>query len=143
MQAFPTAFKGSLLLITLNVFTTRFSDSGLSGLYTSLFLGYNPLSNMNHQDLFKLLRTVHKNVRCPQCGRQYVFSDIKIRSIVDSVCFLELNCTDHMPLIATVFIDSNRQDNFNFKPIQSNDVIETHKILKDFSGGFEEMFNKR
>ena len=99
---------------------------------------------MNHQDLFKLLRTVHRNVRCPQCGRQYVFSDIKIRGIVDSVCFLELDCTDHMPLVATVMIE-HQKNNFsksNERPIESDDVIETHKILKDFCGNFEDIFNK-
>ncbi|OQB06421.1 MAG: hypothetical protein BWY19_00232 [bacterium ADurb.Bin212] len=99
---------------------------------------------MNHQDLFKLLRTVHRNVRCPQCGRQYVFSDIKIRGIVDSVCFLELNCTDHMPLVATVMIEHQKHSYADKKsrPIESDDVIETHKILKDFSGNFEEIFSK-
>lgn len=100
---------------------------------------------MNHQDLFKLLRTVHRNVRCPQCGRQYIFSDIKIRGIVDSVCFLELSCTDHMPLVATVVIDNitKNQDNTRLKPISSDDVIEAHKLLKEFKGNFEEIFSSK
>ncbi len=98
---------------------------------------------MNHQDLFKLMRTVHRNVRCPQCGRQYNFSDIKIRGIVDSVCFLELNCTDHMPLVATVVIEQKGQaPKIKYEPIKSDDVIETHKFLKEFNGGFEQYFNK-
>lgn len=98
---------------------------------------------MNHQDLFKLMRTVHRNVRCPQCGRQYDFSDIKIRGIVDSVCFLELNCTDHMPLVATVVIEQKSQTPKNeYEPIKSDDVIEAHKFLKRFNGGFEQYFKK-
>lgn len=97
---------------------------------------------MNHNDLFNLLRTVHRNVRCPQCGRQYAFSDINIRGIVDSVCFLELHCTDHMPLVATVMID-NKKPASEASPIQSDDVIETHRMLKDFDGGFKEIFEKK
>ena len=94
---------------------------------------------MNHKDLFKLLLTVHKNVRCPQCGKQYAFSRIKIRGIVDSVCFLELYCSDHMPLITTVITPEGANLGVNSKVV-SNDVIETHRFLKKFQGGFEEMF---
>ena len=96
---------------------------------------------MNHNDLFNLLRTVHRNVRCPQCGRQYAFSDIKIRGIVDAVCFLELHCTDHMPLVATVMVENKQnQPQVVSEPIQSNDVIEAHRFLKDFDGGFKDIF---
>ena len=100
---------------------------------------------MNHKDLFNLLRTVHSNVRCPQCGRQYAFSDIKIRGIVDSICFLELHCTDHMPLVATVMIEQkgDKHKNYNNSPIKSDDVIEVHKALKDFKGNFQKMFNQK
>lgn len=98
---------------------------------------------MNHQDLFKLLRTVHHNVRCPQCGRQYTFSDIKIRGIVESICFLELHCREHMPLIATVVIENISERFIHNEPIKSDDVIETHKFLKGFHGGFKEIFKQK
>lgn len=94
---------------------------------------------MSHQDLFKLLRTVQKNVRCPQCGKQYAFLDIKIKGIIDSLCFLELHCGEHLPLITTV-MSSGGKNNIEQAKIASNDVIETHKFLKKFQGGFEQMF---
>lgn len=97
---------------------------------------------MNHNDLFNLLRTVHRNVRCPQCGKQYSFSDINIRGIVDSVCFLELQCTDHMPLVATVMMEHKKEPKAE-RPIQSDDVIEAHRLLKDFKGNFKEIFEKK
>ena len=98
---------------------------------------------MNHNDLFNLLRTVHRNVRCPQCGRQYSFSGIKIRGVIDSICFLELHCTSHMPLIATVMMQNKKQmDKVVSSNILVNDVIETHKFLKNFKGGFEQIFRK-
>ncbi|MFA7244080.1 MAG: hypothetical protein WC080_02230 [Patescibacteria group bacterium] len=98
---------------------------------------------MNHNDLSNLIRTVQKNVRCPQCGKQYCFDDIKIRGVVDSVCFLELLCKDHMPLLATVMLnDKAAITNKSGDPIISNDVIETHKFLKEFKGTFQEIFKQ-
>ena len=97
---------------------------------------------MNHNDLSNLLRTVQKNVRCPQCGKQYNFDEIKIRGVVDSICFLELHCKDHMPLLATVMLNENKSMLNSSDPVISNDVIETHKFLKGFKGSFKEIFNQ-
>jgi hypothetical protein len=96
---------------------------------------------MNNQEIFKLLQTVQRNVRCPQCGRQYLFTDIKIRGLVDSICFLELNCTGHMPLIATVMLNptGSKETNKN-NDIVIDDVIEAHKFLKKFDGDFKKLF---
>jgi hypothetical protein len=91
---------------------------------------------MNQKDIFNLLRTVQSNVKCPQCGKPYDYSRIKIRGILDKVCFLELNCTTHMPLIATVMLPFNK-DVKNRQIIEANDVIEVYKILKSFKGGFK------
>lgn len=98
---------------------------------------------MNHQELYNLLKTVKKNIRCPQCGKQYDFSQIKIRGISDFVVFLELTCTDHMPVLATVAITGKTEiNNFDGVTINNNDVIETYKFLKKFSGGFDKLFKK-
>jgi len=96
---------------------------------------------MNHQDLYKLLVTVQKNVRCPQCGKSYDFPLIQIRGIVDSLIFLELNCSSHMPLLATVSLSKQSPSfNGNRSEVTSNDVIETYKFFKDFNGSFENLF---
>lgn len=96
---------------------------------------------MNHQDLYKLLVTVQKNVRCPQCGKSYDFPLIQIRGIVDSLIFLELNCSSHMPLLATVSLSKQSlSSNSNRSEVTSNDVIETYKFFKDFNGSFENLF---
>jgi hypothetical protein len=96
---------------------------------------------MNHQDLYKLLVTVQKNVRCPQCGKSYDFPLIQIRGIVDSLVFLELNCSGHMPLLATVSLAKQTPATTLSKTeVTSNDVIETYKFFKDFNGSFENLF---
>lgn len=98
---------------------------------------------MKDKEMFDLMRTVYRNVRCPQCGQKYMFSDIKIRGIVDDICFLELNCPGHMPLIATVTVKRiSSSEKIPEGAIKANDVIETHKFLKTFDGGFEETFKK-
>jgi len=105
-------------------------------------LGNNSLENMNHQELYKFIESVRKNVRCPQCGKQYTFENIEIRGIVESIMFLELHCQDHMPLLATVAISTSRKENKK-EQITSNDVIEIYKYLKKFSGNFTELFENK
>lgn len=99
---------------------------------------------MNNKELYKLLQTVQKNIHCPQCGKEYSFSEIKIRGIIESIVFLELNCSDHMPVLATVTLDiQSKLQKKNNSKVTSNDVIETYKILKDFSGGFDKLFKNK
>ncbi len=97
---------------------------------------------MNHQELYKLIQTVQKNVKCPQCGKPYSFKNIEIRGIVETIMFLELHCSSHMPLLATVSL-SNKTLSKQQEKITSNDVIEIYKYLKDFSGSFSEIFGKK
>lgn len=99
---------------------------------------------MNHKELFKLLKTIRKNIRCPQCGKEYQFSQIKIRGIAETIVFLELSCPEHMPVLATVALNSKLAP---AKPagkvIDNNDVIATYKFLEKFSGGFRKIFQKK
>lgn len=96
---------------------------------------------MNHQDLYKLLKTIQKNVRCPQCGKQYIFESIDIKGIIDSMVFLELHCPSHSPLVATVAMTKQKRK-ANEGNVTNNDVIETYKFLKNFNGGFEKVFKE-
>jgi len=97
---------------------------------------------MNHQELYKLLVTVQKNVRCPQCGLAYDFSSIQIRGIVDTIVFLELNCKNHMPLLATVTVSSHPIAKGRLEKVTSDDVIEIYRFFKGFDGNFEKLFNQ-
>jgi hypothetical protein len=99
---------------------------------------------MNHQELYNLLKTVRKNIRCPQCGRQYDFSEIKIRGIADFIVFLELSCTSHMPVLATVAL-TKKFDNSKIigNSINNDDVIDAYKFLENFPGGFEKIFQNK
>ncbi len=102
---------------------------------------------MNHRELFNLLKTVKKNIRCPQCGREYNFSQIKIRGIAEFIVFLELSCSDHMPVLATVALSkpNNKpaEPEKNTSVINSDDVIATYQFLEKFSGGFDKIFQNQ
>lgn len=100
---------------------------------------------MNREELFNLLKTVRQNIRCPQCGKQYSFADIRVRSVAEFVVFLELSCSDHMPVLATVALakDLSKKDNAKAEAVCNNDIIKTYEFLKDFSGGFQRIFNKK
>lgn len=96
---------------------------------------------MTHQDLFKLLQSIRKNIHCPQCGKSYGFNQIQIRGIVDSIVFLEMACKSHMPVLATVTYAPDKLKNLNLdEKISSNDVLAAHAFLKNFSGNFEQVF---
>lgn len=97
---------------------------------------------MNHQDLYKVIQTVQKNVRCPQCGESYDFLRINIRGIMDAVIFLELFCKNHAPLFATVAFNQSNRNNKTAERVGSNDVIAAHKFLNNFRGSFDVLFRK-
>lgn len=98
---------------------------------------------MKHEELYKLLVTVQKNVHCPQCGKSYGFSKIHIRGIVDTIVFLELSCTSHMPLLATVSLSKTNAANVNSgEKINSDDVIDMYRFMKNFDGKFEKLFEE-
>lgn len=97
---------------------------------------------MNHKELYNLLTTVRKNIRCPQCGKQFDFSQIKIRAIAEFVVFLELTCPDHMPVLATVALQSNKMPDGerSLSLIDNNDILEAHNALESLSGSVELLF---
>ena len=96
---------------------------------------------MNHKELYNLLKTVRKNIRCPQCGKQFDFSQIKIRAIAEFVVFLELTCTDHMPVLATVALQSGKlTDDKSMELIDGNDILDTHNALESLNGSLESLF---
>lgn len=101
---------------------------------------------MTHQDLYKLLTMVQKNVRCPQCGKPYDLSLIQIRGIVESVIFLELACINHMPLLATVTMTQTMSKPIGHPDknrVNSDDVIEMYRFLENFHGSFKKLFDDK
>lgn len=60
------------------------------------------MNGKNFQELIKNLQVFYK---CPSCGSNYHFDDIKFLGKVDSHCFMQLNCHDcSLPVLATVLL---------------------------------------
>lgn len=98
---------------------------------------------MNHKELYNLLCTVKKNIRCPQCGKEYEFSQIKIRGIAEFIVFLELSCSSHMPVMATVALSNKQTPEKDVEKVNNDDVLDTYKFLEKFSGGFDKIFHNK
>lgn len=60
---------------------------------------------MNSDEIQKILQTVVKRLRCPHCGKHYAFENIHIVSSTKSICFLQLKCENHLPVIASVAVN--------------------------------------
>ena len=86
---------------------------------------------------------MQKNVRCPQCGKQYNFSDIQIKSVMEPIVFLEMHCSSHMPLLATVTMQKQSKPKIISETVNQDDVIDLYKFLKNFNGSFEELFQNK
>ena len=96
---------------------------------------------MNNKELYKLIQTVQKNIRCPQCGKEYLFSKIRIKGIMDKIVFIELSCTTHMPVLATVSIAGKEiHDKIIKNKITNDDVLDIYETLQKFNGDFEKIF---
>lgn len=60
------------------------------------------MNGKNFQELIKNLQVFYK---CPSCGSNYHFDDIKFLGKVDSHCFMQLSCHDcSLPVLATVLL---------------------------------------
>ena len=85
---------------------------------------------MTSNKIQKIFQTIQKKVRCPHCGRQYSFENIHILSSTGSICFLKLECGNHMPMLASVAMSSPRIENVACSTeITANNVLDVHEKL--------------
>ena len=117
---------------------------------------------MNTNQIRKLLASLQLVMRCPGCGKKYNLDEIFLRGSMGNTYFLQLDCANcHTPVYATIALTGNLKEvakNFEqlqMKPqkidqstgkkldkISSDEIIDTHKFLKDFKGDFESEFSK-
>jgi len=95
---------------------------------------------MNSSEIQKIFQTVAKRIRCPHCGRQYSFENIHVLNSTESICFLQLECGNHMPTLASVAINGpkisvEKQE----KKVSTDDLLEAHRKLLQIKD-IEELF---
>jgi hypothetical protein len=95
---------------------------------------------MTQEELKKVLQTVNKNIRCPSCGKKYDFGHIHIKGFVNNLCFLELNCPDHLPLFATIAAPQNKDLGAEKNEVIDNDyIIQAYQALHNYQGRISDL----
>lgn len=98
---------------------------------------------LTQEELKKILHTIYKNIRCPSCGKQYEFGRIHIKGYFNNLCFLELHCSDHLPLYATIAAPSRGPVEINTKSAIDDDyIINAYDSLSSHQGSISELLNK-
>lgn len=95
---------------------------------------------MTQEELKKVLQTIYKNIRCPQCGKKYDFGHIHIKGFFNNLCFLQLECPDHMPVYATIatpIVTSGPLP--NTETIDSDYILSAYQSLQNHKGKISEL----
>jgi len=85
---------------------------------------------MNISEIQKIFLTIVRNFRCPICGKRYSYENIHVISLSGSICFLQLECFGHMPMMASVSIVGNNTFQSHHTPITADEVIDSFERLK-------------
>lgn len=97
---------------------------------------------MTQEELKKILHTVYKNIRCPSCGKQFEFGHIHVKGFFNNLCFLELQCSDHLPLYATISAPAAAQPELKLnKTIDNEYIISAYDSLTRHTGSLSELLS--
>jgi len=94
---------------------------------------------MNPNEIQKIFQTVVKSVRCPHCGKRYSYDNIHVVSSAGSVYFLQLECLGHVPMLATVSVNTGSGKIEEVVPITSDEVILAYKEISNTTS-FKKIF---
>jgi len=100
---------------------------------------------MTQEELKKILHTIHKNIRCPSCGKKFEFGRIHIKGCFNNLCFLQLECRDHLPLYATIStpLNSKANENGKLEVIDSDYIINAYECLSNFNGQISDLIKQK
>lgn len=85
---------------------------------------------MNSDEIQKIFQTVARRLCCPHCGRHYTFENIHIVNSSKNLCFLQLECENHLPVMASVAVNGPK---ITIEKQQSqitvDDVLDAHEKI--------------
>lgn len=110
---------------------------------------------MNHKYLQNIIKNLREYYKCPSCGTNYFFEDIKILGQMDTYCFVQLSCHNcDMPVLATVSVGEvykpddktmndlslAEEDKFaRMSNISPDEIANFHKFISNFHGHFSDL----
>lgn len=105
---------------------------------------------MNFNQLRAIIKNIRSQIQCPTCNGAYTSEDISVVSAVANRCVLVAQCVScNMPILVTATLSSLdqpvRDDNIVTEHkllkeirtedlISSDDVLDVHQLLKEYSG---------
>ena len=110
---------------------------------------------MNHKYLQNIIKNLREYYKCPSCGTNYFFEDIKILGQMDTYCFVQLSCHGcSMPVLATVSVGEvhkpydktmndlslAEEDKFaRMGNISPDEIASFHKFISSFRGHLSDL----
>lgn len=89
-------------------------------------------------NLREIIQQIQQDLYCPVCGKNYEIGEIRLKGLFDHTLIIQTICANgHITLFMTA-CNLNRPKS----PINSNDIIELHKMLEQFDGDFQNLWNK-
>jgi len=103
----------------------------------------------------RFIKKLLSNMKCGVCGQHYEPANIKVLEHREDLWFLSVYCPGckSQGLVAAVIREGKAPEIVTelteveksklATPIESDDVIDMHTFLKDFSGDFSSLFYKK
>lgn len=89
-------------------------------------------------NLHEIIAQIQRELHCPICGKKYEVREIKLKGIIGQSLMIQTTCQKgHMTLFVTTIKKVN-----NSAPINSNDVIELFRAIKNFDGDFHKLWKQ-
>lgn len=95
---------------------------------------------MKDEAMYAILKRVQQNLSCPVCKRQFKLEELKVKGVLDKNFLIQASCYDNHPPALVLFIANSLKKNEH--AISTDDVIDLHKTLKNFTGDFKSVFQK-
>ncbi len=87
---------------------------------------------MDSAEIQKIFQSIQKKVRCPHCGKKYTFENIHIQNAAGSICFLRLECENHIPMLASVAVNGPKVEiQTKEENITTDDVINAYERISE------------
>ncbi len=111
---------------------------------------------MSRKQLQEIIRNLQEFHRCPSCGVDYFFDDIKVLGQIEPYCFVQLTCHNcSMPVLATVLVgnadlnkvatdlSSKEEKKFARRDvISAEEIADFHKFISGYKGSVHKLLVK-
>jgi len=95
---------------------------------------------MSSNEIQKIFQIVAKRLHCPRCGKPYSFENIHVISSTKNICFLQLECENHLPVIASVAVNESKTTSRKQESaISVDDVLDAQEKITKIKS-IEELF---